>query len=102
MGFPRRVFRGGRTVRLSFLLRAARNHRRIGRLAQNDLRLGPFLCEHARDALERPSGAEAGYEIVQSRALEIRENLFRRSARVYVSIGFVLELACQVPSVGLG
>ena len=83
-------------------LRAAGEHRRVGRLADNDLGVGPLLGQHARDAFERAAGAEAGDPVVELLALEVVDDLARGGARMHVGIGFVLELARQEPAVRLG
>ena len=76
-----------------------RQHRRVRRLADDDLGVRPFLAEHARDALERAAGAEAGHPVVEPLAGEIVDDLARRGARMHVGIGLVLELARQEPAV---
>ena len=61
-----------RAVALARLRDAAAEHRRVVRLAQHDLRLGPVLAQHARDALERAAGAGAGHPVVEPLAREVR------------------------------
>ena len=63
---------------------------------------GRSLAQHARDALQRAAGAEAGDAVVEPLAREGREDLRRGGARVHVGVGFVLELAAQEPAVRLG
>src|SRR5205814_1409637 len=70
MWLPRRMPRRGRTVRLALLRRAARQHRRLGGLADDHLCLRPLFVEDARDPLERTARSDAGDPIVQSPAGE--------------------------------
>ena len=97
-----RVRRGRRAVGVALLRHAAVEQRRIGRLADDDLRVRPLLGQHARDALERAAGAEAGDPVVEPLAGEIVDDLARGGARVHVGIGLVLELPGQEPAVRLG
>src|SRR6185295_14353836 len=74
MRLPRRMPRRRRAIGLAVLLRAVRDHRRVGGLAENDLRLRPLLREHAPHALECSAGAEPSDPIVESLALEVGED----------------------------
>ena len=76
--------------------------RRIGRLANNDLRFRALLPQHPADALQRPAGAVAGDPEVEPVAGEVVDDFARGGARVKVGVGFVLELPGHEPAMGFG
>ena len=67
--------------------------------ATNDLRLGTFLVEHARHALERAAGAEARHPVVEPLAREVGDDLRAVVREWIVGVRFVLELAREEPAV---
>ena len=91
-----------RAVRVALLSGSAREHGRVGGLADHDLRCRPLLGEHTRNALERAAGAEAGDPVIEPLAGEVGEDLGRRGPRVHVGVGLVLELAGEEPAVRAG
>src|SRR5258708_35276755 len=99
MRLPCRVTRGWRAIFTARLRLAAREHRRLGRFAHDDLRRGHLFIEHARHALQRSARAEPGDEIIETFALEVVDDLARRRLRVVVGVCFVLELAREEPAV---
>src|SRR5919198_1285194 len=102
MWLPRRMPRRRRAVRVPLLLRAAADHRCIGGLAEYDFSLGPFVLQHARHALERASGAEAGHPVIEPQPREVGDDLLRRCSGVHLGVGLVLELAREKPAMRLG
>src|SRR4051812_4561711 len=99
MRLPRRMPLGWRPVGIAILRRLAREHRSVGGLAHDDLRLWTLLCQHARYALQRSAGAESGDEVVQAIALEVVDDLARGGARMEIGVRLVLELARHEPAV---
>src|SRR5579863_3844231 len=99
MRFPTRVRNTRRSVLVTLLLDPARKHWRVVRLAYHDLCLRPLLRQHPRHALQSASGTESRNPVVQPLVLEIPQDLLCRRARVDVGIGFILKLACVIPSV---
>ena len=88
-----------RAVLAPLLRNAGGQHRRLVRLAHDDLGVRHLLAQHAADALERAAGAEAGDPIIELLALEIVDDLARRGARMVFRVGLVLELARLEPAV---
>src|SRR4051812_17331956 len=99
MRIPRGMPRGRRAIRLPLLLRPTRQHRRVRRLAHNDLRLRALAREHSTHALERTARAEARHEIVEALTLEVVQDLDGGGARMHVGVRLVLELPSEEPAV---
>ena len=102
MRLERRIGLGRRAIGIALLWRVACEHRRVGRLADDDLGVGPLLGQHAGDAFERAAGAEASNPVVEFLAFEVVDDLARGGARMHVRVSLVLELAGQEPAVRLG
>ena len=97
-----RMRRRRRPVGQPLLLDPGFEQRRIGRLADNDLRLRALLSQHAADALQRAAGAVAGHPEVEPVAGEVVDDFARGGAGMEVRIGFVLELPRHEPAMGFG
>src|SRR5205823_14977202 len=97
MWVPRRMPRCRRTIRLTLLLRPARQERRVGRLGDDDLRFRPFLLEHPRYSLERAAGSDARHEKVELLASKIPDDLARCRPLVDGGVCLVLELPREKP-----
>ena len=83
------------------LRHATAEHRRIVGLADDDLRVGPTVAEHARNAFERSAGAKARDPVIEPFTGEGVEDLGCRRARMDIGVRFVLELTAQKPTVRL-
>jgi hypothetical protein len=97
-----RVAAAGEWSAPRFLRDAAAEQLGDRRLAEDDLRVGALLAQHAPDARERAAGAVARDPVVEALALEIGEQLARRRVLVDRRVVGGLELARVEPAVGLG
>src|SRR5258708_12674894 len=97
MRIQRRMALGRGAIGITILLRATREHRRIGGLAHDDLRLRTFLAKHPTHALERAASAEARDPVIEPLPGEVIDDLSGRRLRVEIRVRLVLELAPEKP-----
>src|SRR6185312_12241740 len=88
-----------RAIAPLILFRSARDHGRVPRLAEHDLRLRTFLPQHATHAFERSSGTEPRHPEVESPSREIVDDLAGRRTRVHVGVRLILELPREEPPI---
>ena len=93
--------RRGRPVGQPLLLDPGLEQRRVGRLADDDLRVGALLSQNAADALQRAAGAVASHPEIEPVASEVVDDFARGGAGMEIRIGFVLELPRHEPAMSV-
>src|ERR1700733_16274309 len=93
--------RGWRPVSQALLLDPGLKQRRVSRLADNNLCVGPFPSQDAADPLQRAARAVASHPEIEPVAREVVDDFARGGAGMEIRVGFVLELPRHEPAIGL-
>src|SRR5215467_6092063 len=102
MRFEGRMRRGGGSIGMPRLLDSAAQKLCIFGLTDDNFRVRHLLCEHARYALQGSAGAISCHPIMKRLSLEVLNDLTGGRTGMNVSIGLILELTGQKPSVRCG